>query len=39
VPSNEGIFVITGSVQTVLAARHHLENIQSLVFVKEYNIL
>jgi acetolactate synthase-1/3 small subunit len=39
VPSNEGIFVITSSVQTVLAARHHLENIQSLVFIKEYNIL
>ena len=39
VPSSEGIFVITASVQTVLAARHHLENIQSLVFVKEYNIL
>jgi acetolactate synthase small subunit len=39
VPSNERIVVITGNLQTIDAVKTHIENIQSIVFTKQYNIL
>ena len=39
VPSNEKIYVITATLQTIDAAKKHLEAVPSLVFTKQYNIL